>query len=198
MRVVQPWEPDREPDRPGICDYGLEIALIVGAAVAAAGTAYSIYASGQAQEAAAEYGADVAENQAQASRNAAAVDEDIAREKSRRIQAAARAAYGASGVTQDEGSPLLVMMDTAAQSELEVQRIRYGGELATGGYISEATRQRHYGQQAAQAGAIGAGISLLSSGASIGSRAYGMNTRPGDFASLQSSGYQSYRAGERF
>ncbi len=177
MRVAQPWEPDREPERPGICSTGVEVALLIGAAVAAAGTAYSVYAAGQAQQQAAGYNADVAENQAQAARNAAAVDEEASREKARRIQAAARATYGASGASQEEGSPLLVLMDNARQSELEVQRIRYSGELAARGYQNEANRVRYEGAQAAQAGTIGAGISLLSSGASIGTRAYGY-TRP--------------------
>jgi hypothetical protein len=198
MRVAHPWEPDAEPARPGLCSTGVETALLVAAAVAAAGTAYSIYASGQAQQAAGEYNADVAEQQAQAARASAAVDEEAAREKARRIQAAARAAYGASGVSQEEGSPLLVLMDNAAQAELEAQRIRYAGELAATGYGNQATLARTQGAQAAQAGQIGAGISLLSSGASIGYRAYyGMN-RPGDFAALQSPAYQAYRRGERF
>lgn len=173
-----PWEADSERSRPGICSTGVETALIIAAAVAAAGSAYGIYASGQAQQAAGEYNAEVAEQQAVAARGSAAVDEEASRERSRRLQAAARAAYGASGVAQDEGSPLLVMMDNAAQAELEAQRIRYGGELAATGYGNQATLARTQGRQAAEAGTVGAGISLLSSGASIGTRWYGMNQAP--------------------
>lgn len=172
MRVAHPWEPDAESSRPGICSTGVETALLIAAAVAAAGSAYGVYASGQAQGAAADFNAQVAQQQAQAARDAAAVEEEQTRERNRRIQATARARAAASGVVPSEGSPLLILMDNAAQAELEAQRARFGGELTAAGFRGQAAQQQFAARQARTAGGIGAGISLLSSGASIGTRAF--------------------------
>lgn len=132
---------------------------------------YSAYQQGQAQQKAAKYNAKVAENQAIAARNAAAVREQQHREQVRRLHATQRAVSGASGVTE-EGSPLLVMADTLEQAELDAQRIRYGGEVSAAGFESQARLSRFQGQQAAQAGLIGAGSTLLS-GAASAARVYG-------------------------
>ena len=116
------------------------------------------------QQKAAKYNAKVAENQATAARNAAAIREQQHREQVRRLAAGQRAGYGGAGVT-GEGSPLLVMADTLEQAELDAQRIRYGGEVSATGLQSQARLQRFQGDQYARAGALGAGTTLLSGAA---------------------------------
>ncbi len=154
-----------------MADFGIVEGVLIAAAVASAATAaYASYESGQQAQKAARYNSQVADIEAQQAKDAAAIQESNYREETRHRQAAARAARGATGVTT-EGSPLLVLMDSAQQAELEAQRIKYGGEVAATGYQSQAAYQRYAGRQAAQAGAYGAGVSLLGSAAS-GAKAY--------------------------
>jgi hypothetical protein len=135
--------------------------IAVIATVAAAGiSAYASYESGQAQKEAGKYNAAVAENNAIAARNSAMLAEEDHREKSRRILATIRARSGASGTTM-EGSPLLVLSDSARQSEIDALRIRYGGELEATGYKAQAGLSLFQGDQAATAGALTGGATML-------------------------------------
>ena len=150
---------------------GVEAAVIAVSVAAAAAQAYSIYQTGQSQAAAARYNRQVAQNQATLARQQAALEEETTREKQRRFMAAQRAAFGAAGVTE-EGSPLLVMADTARQAERDLQLIRYGGEVSAAGFEAQAGLQRFYARQAERTGAIGAGVSLLGNVANIASQSY--------------------------
>lgn len=147
------------------------IAAIAVAVVAAAAGAYSAYAQGQAQAAAARYNARVAENNATNSRNAAAVEAQVRGEHYRRQMASQRAAIGASGIAPDEGSPLLVQMDSAEQASLDLARVRYAGEVRASNYGAEQNLQKYYAKQYVQAGYVGAGTALLG-GVSSGFSAY--------------------------
>lgn len=149
----------------------LAIVGIVATVVSTAVTAYGMYQQGQQQKAAGKYNAKVAENQATAAKQAAAVREEQHRERVRRLAGTQRAVSGASGI-EEAGSPLLVMADTLEQAELDAQRIRYGGEVSATGFESQARLARFQGDQAARAGTIGAGSTLLS-GAASAARVYG-------------------------
>ena len=72
-----------------------------------------------------------------------------------------RALYGKSGV-EIEGSPLLVMEDTAAQGEMDALAIRWGGDVAAARARSEANLMKMQGRTAGRLGAIQAGTTLLS------------------------------------
>jgi len=183
--------------------YEVSAVALIGLALTVVSTAvgvYSAYSQGQAQQKAAKYNAKVAENQATAARNAAAVREQQHRERIRQLAGTQRANSGASGIAL-EGSPLLVMADTLEQAELDAQRIRYGGEVSATGFESQARLQRFQGAQAAQAGMIGAGSTLLSGAAKAMSYGGGATTSSGggtDFwAGTQTPAYQDYRRGER-
>src|SRR6267142_1366644 len=91
------------------------VIVAVAAVAAAAASAYGAYASGQAQSEAADYNKRVAEDNARLATQQAEIDAQNLSEKQRRLRAAQNVAFGASGVESDEGSPLLVMADTAAQ-----------------------------------------------------------------------------------
>lgn len=143
--------------------------------ISALGTAASVAGSiqqGKQQEKVAEYNAAVAEQGAIAEEQKAAYEEEAHRKKVKSILSSQQAAYGATGVDM-EGSPLLVMEDTAAQGELDALAIRYGGDVAAAQKRSQANLYRMQGKNARTAGYINAGTSLLTGAANIGNSLYG-------------------------
>lgn len=146
-----------------------EAAAVAGTAASAAGTAVSVYAAaaqGQRAREADRYNAKVAQSQAAAAQQSAAVQEAAIRERNQRVQASARAALGESGITT-EGSPLLVLMDNARQAELEARLTRAEGDRAAAGYQSQSRLLNYYGGQAASAGYLQAGTTLLTGAGSF-------------------------------
>jgi hypothetical protein len=133
------------------------ISLIAGTLISAAGTAYSAYQAGQTGR----INEDIARNEAVAVREKAAYDEGRHRQRVRQLLSRQRALFGASGV-ELAGSPLLALEDTVAQGEMDALAIRHRGEtearrLITGGQLS-----RRRGRDAAIAGGIRTGSTLLS------------------------------------
>jgi hypothetical protein len=147
---------------------------IIGAAVAIVSAGVGAYAASEqaaSQRKAAEYNAKVSRNQALLAEYAADQRAKQARDRHRRVLAAQRVAVGASGITT-EGSPLAVMMDTAAEAAYQENLIRYGGQQQSEGFLAEAGLQGFYGEQATRAGYLNVGRSLLT-GASGVAGAYG-------------------------
>lgn len=159
--------------------YGTEALVYIAIAAAVASTAvgtYAAYQQGQQQEEAGKYNAKVARNQAIQAQQAAGMRADILRDRAARIEATniTRAAHG--GIVPTAGSPLFVMADNAQQAELDAQREQYAGEVAATGYKSQENLSLFGASNAAQAGYLRAGSTLLS-GASSVAGAY----RPGSF-----------------
>lgn len=140
------------------------IAIAAGTAI----SAYGSYASGRAQKKQAEANAQIAEADAKAAEQKAKYDEDLHRQRVRKILSSQRAAIGSSGVSV-EGSPLLALEETAREGELDALAIRYGGDVSASRSRSEAALSRQEGRSAQRAGYIQAGSTLLTGGA----RAYG-------------------------
>jgi hypothetical protein len=141
----------------------MAIAAITAAVASASATAYSSDQSRRAANQTADYNAEVAEQNARAERDKAAIDEKAHRESIRRILATQRALYGKGNMSM-EGSPLLVQEDTNLQGELDALAIRYGGDVAAARNRSEANVARMTGRNnayAAKAGYIQAGSTLL-------------------------------------
>jgi hypothetical protein len=120
----------------------------------------SAISGGQSQAAMAQYNAQVAENQATATRQAAAAQEAQQRRKSLQLLSMQQAAIGASGATV-EGSPLLDLADAASQAELDARTIRWQGEVGAQRAESQAQLDRMQGDAALRAGYFGAASSLL-------------------------------------
>jgi len=140
-----------------------------------AGGLLSAYSQIQAGEAAAkmgEYNARLLEYQAGVSRETAAYEEKRLRRGAERFKGKQRALYAKAGVTF-EGSPLLVLADTAAEAEMDALAIRYGGETRARGYEMEAISSRWQGKMAKLTGRIGAVSTILSTGGQMG-YLYGM------------------------
>jgi hypothetical protein len=151
------------------------LAIAAIASVFSAGVAaYSAYSQGQAQANMAEYNAliarqnaDLALQKEELQKIQTRITEKKQREQTQRLLATQRSLYGKAGVTF-EGTPLLVMSETAAEGEIDALAIRYAGSIEEANIIAEqsAYRQdarlaRMRGSAAKLAGNIGAGTALL-------------------------------------
>jgi hypothetical protein len=139
----------------------LAYAAVAAAAVGTAVGAYSAYAQGEAQADAAKMNKKIAEQNAAAARDAANAEADNRRRRYDKILASQRARYGASGVIANEGTPLLVQLESEDEAALDVARTRYAGMIGAQGYQQEARIAQLQGTQARRAGRIAAGTSLL-------------------------------------
>lgn len=153
---------------------GLEGLAAAASAVSGVIGAVGAIQSANAQAAASEYNARVAERNriiADQNRKQAIQTSDIEmsdkRRENRRVLASMRAAYGTSGLDM-AGSPLDVLEDTALEQELDVQRIGYEGRVRSRegaiqmlGLTEDATLSRMEGKAAKTAGYIGAAGSLV-------------------------------------
>lgn len=145
-------------------------AVIIGAVAAVAGAgvaAYSSYESGRQQDKVAESNARMAEYQAKQAKQAAEVKATQYAKEAKRRMASIRAGFSSSGVATTEGTPLLVLMESAEESAKDELRIRRGGEQTAWALLSEANIQRLKGQSAATEGYLGAGASLLGGAARV-------------------------------
>ncbi len=141
---------------------------IVGIALAAAGTATSVAGQIKAGNAAARAG----EFNANVATEAATIKENQQRLADQRIQGAARANIGVSGIEGTSGSPLDVMVESARQAEMNALIIRRGGVL-------DAYSARVAGQNAKTASRFGAASTLLTGASAIGGQvAQLVNTKP--------------------
>jgi len=141
-------------------------AAIIAITVAAAGFgAYASVKQGKSQSDWNKYNAQVAERNAKTAKAVAEVEAARKRRETQRLSSRQRALYGKAGVTF-EGSPLLVMEDTAAEGELDALLIEYRGLTQTQAYQSQAESSRMKARQAKAAGWYGAGTSLLGAASS--------------------------------
>jgi hypothetical protein len=161
---------------------GAAMAIMATATVASAAIgAYGAIQSGQAQQAAANYSAQVASNNAViAGYNAkAATDAGTAAVTANQMKVAAlegaqRASEASSGVDPNSGSPLDLQVSTAKVGELDsltisnnAARTAYGYEVQGMNQTAQAALDTAQGQNAATAGEIGAVSSVMSSAASL-------------------------------
>ncbi len=140
-------------------------------AVMIAATAFQAIGSlqaGQANAAVANFNAGVARQNAAAARQEAAADEIAQRKEGVLRLGAIRAAYGASGVVGNEGSPLDVLANSAATAELDALNIRYKGERRALGFEQTASLDSMRAKTARTAGLAGAGAAILTGASKFG------------------------------
>lgn len=154
---------------------GLEGIAAAASAISGVIGAMGAIQAANAQAAASEYNAKIADRDAQIAdqnrRQALDTAETAVgdqRRDNRRVLATMRAAYGASGL-ELAGSPLDVLEDTALEQELDVQRISYEGKMRARegavqmlGLKENATISRMEAKNAKKVGVIGAAGSLVS------------------------------------
>lgn len=137
-------------------------AAAVAAAAASAATAYSTYRQGQTAEAIAENQAQQQRLNAIALRQKAEFEVEQQRARVRKFKGAQRFSLLASGV-QLEGTALDILADTEVQARIDRDIIRHNAELAALGLEQQARISAFTGREAATAGKISAGSTLLAS-----------------------------------
>ena len=143
------------------------MSMVMGIISLAAGLAGSMQSAnaqrqaGEAQQEAAnaearayDFNADISDSNARQTREKAAYEEGIQREEASKLLSEQRVRYAKSGVNIAEGSPLLVMADSAAKAEKDALAIRWGGNVAATGQENQSTLLRYYGQNARRTGQL--------------------------------------------
>ena len=130
-------------------------------------------AQGESEQAWANYNAEVAQHEANQKDLANSEEGRRARSQAQRIQATQRAKYAASGLAL-EGTPLLVMEETAMNLEKDILELSLQGELESGKLRSQAGISLLQGQAAKQRGNNLANAYNMQAGASLLSGAAGV------------------------
>jgi len=130
--------------------------MMIGMGVSAAGTLYT----GMQNYQAGQYNAAMAREEAKTQEVLTDIEIQKHRRDVKRLKSAQIARYGASGVTL-EGSPLLVMADSAAEAELDEALIRYSGWAKARGLRSEAYLSNKKGRESLYGSTLKAGGTLL-------------------------------------
>lgn len=139
---------------------GVEIALVASSVLAAGGAV----AQGQQQKKMANYQAAQANADADAARAAGRVEADRIRKAGRQQASQANAALAASGVETGEGTALRITSDITGDAEQDAYTTIINGMNTGARYNAQAQADRISGKNAANAGYINAGSSLLQAG----------------------------------
>ena len=132
--------------------------------VASAGmSAVGSIASAKAKSQAADFNRSLSLQNAEITKQQTQADVISLRKKQYQELGAIRAAVGASGVTM-EGSPLDVLESSVSEAELDIQRLKYSGELRARGYQNEASLYEMESKTAKTTGYFNAASSLLMGG----------------------------------
>lgn len=127
------------------------VAAPLGLALTAGSQIMSGYAAQQESKVTAEtYRANAAIAAKQAENQAAQE-----KEKYRRFAASQRAAYGASGVDVNMGSPIDVLADTDAEGSVSVMQLLYGGQLEEANWRTRANTTLASGKNSMAGGILG-------------------------------------------
>lgn len=118
---------------------------------------------GQAASKADKFNQQVAQQNAQAASDQAAMQLKQQQISAQRQIGAAKAGYGASGVTTS-GSPMDVLADSYTQSEMDANTIIYNGKLKAAGYTNQANLDKAAASDATSAGYVNAASSALLGG----------------------------------
>lgn len=118
----------------------------------------------KAQSVAAKFNAELAQRQAEEMRARGELEKYRINRQKRRLLGRQRALYAKVGVRYDEGSPLEVLADTAAQFELDKAISDYNTQAGIGYYTTKAALNRYAARQARYSGLAKAGMTLLTGG----------------------------------
>jgi hypothetical protein len=126
---------------------------------------------GQAEYAAADYNAKMAEENARQSRIQSAEEARRQKISSAKQIGDIRASYGASGIVSSEGSALDILQESSAAAALDYLTIKHQGEVKAAAYQQEANVSRMRGNAARTGSYFKAASSLLSAAGSTASKA---------------------------
>lgn len=152
---------------------GIETALLIaGAAV----SAYSAISTAQANKDASDYNAAIARQNATIATDQGNVAAEAQRRRMKLFLGNMKAQQGASGIVANEGTPLDLLAQSAAQGELDAQTIGYNARLKSLGYTQQATLDEFSGQNAMRKGYLDAGSAILTGASKYMSYDYSRNT----------------------
>lgn len=154
--------------------------LPIAVGLSAVGTALSVVGavrSAQAQSAAADYNSKVAALNAQAAEQQGQAAADAQQRDAQRKIGASLAAYGASGVETDTGSPTDVLAQSARDATLDNLTIKYNAKMRALGYQMQSGLDSANASNSASAGIL-SGTAALLSGAGSAAGMYYAGTRP--------------------
>ena len=146
---------------------GAEVAIAM-MAVGTAVNAYGQYQAGKAQKRAYEYNAQVQEQNAKMAQEQAEYEARRQKSRTRKMLAAQRVAYNASGVVGNAGTALDTLRQTMMEGEMDRMAILYGGDVEAVNQRSQAALSRMQGKAAYKAGMFGAAGTLLSGAGQTG------------------------------
>ena len=156
---------------------GMEWMSLAGMGLQAIGTLTSAKAQldqGAAKQQIAQYNAQAQEQRAQQLEQEAEARAAIQGRANQRGLASIRGAYASAGVDVNQGTPLEVMSDAAAELELQKQMILYGGKVGAYNARVQGNIDLMMGNYAQQAAATGANATLLTGATRIGQQAVSM------------------------
>jgi hypothetical protein len=156
---------------------GMEWMSLAGMGLQAIGTLTSAKAQldqGAAKQQIAQYNAQAQEQRAQQLEQEAEARAAIQGRANQRGLASIRSAYAGAGVDVNQGTPLEVMSDAAAELELQKQMILYGGKVGAYNARVQGNIDLMMGNYAQQAAATGANATLLTGATRIGQQAVSM------------------------
>ena len=164
-------------------------ALIAGATVSAVSAIQqgrAARAQASAQEAIAARNAQLAERQAEAEQQAAIEAAAIQEEEGKRLLARQRAAFAVSGVEIGRGTPLSVVVETAAELKAEELTILREGAISAAQRKGEADIFRLRGEAAKKKGkAAGRAATLAATGSIL--------TGVGQVGTARSKGFRAFK-----
>ena len=140
---------------------------ILGLAGAGMG-AFGQYKGGRAQNDMARYNAALLEQRALATEQQMASETELMHDRARGLKASQRAAYAKSGADISSGTPLLVMVEQAADMERDILEQRRTRTIEAMQLRQGAAMKRYEGRMAKRAGTVGAFTTLLGGVANIG------------------------------
>lgn len=140
--------------------------VVLGGAAVVGGATTAIVSGTQANNIA-QYNAQIQEQNAAASKQAANAQAAAKRLDLQRLQGSQIARLAVSGGSF-EGTALDIISTTASQSEYDILNIMHNGEIQNTNYRNEANILRYQGQNSQKAGYMQAGTTLLNGAASIG------------------------------
>ncbi len=154
------------------------VPVVIAAVGAVASIAATVKAQKDAKKASRANAANSAE-EAAVEREGALRDEEAQRRDANAVQGRSRAALAEAGLS-NTGSSAAVLDQATVDAELDALNIRYGGQLASRGLLSQANEYRRQGRTISRNAPLLAGTALL--------------TGAGNVASAY-QGYQALKAG---
>lgn len=151
---------------------GIEGALLATSIIGVGLSAYGSYREGQDAAEASEYNAKIAQEESALTEQAGALDVSRQRQQVSRLIGTQKAITAGSGI-ELTGSALDVMINTAAEGELDAQILEYNTKVQASRFRSQSARDLELARASRTSGIFKAGSTLLTQGSRIATDYFG-------------------------